>query len=237
MIQRQPVSLGRLFVRHFLWVPLIPLMVGLVFSLVGWVIVGSENRLARDGVDTVALVIDRNIRTERNSDGNNVTRYYIRYRFSPSSGETVEGRVAVSRDSYRNYEAGQSVTVRYLPDDPGTNRLAGEGSDRLVGQIIGAVGLLSLIGGAGLGWWLLRGKLSAIRAARHGEVREAEVVDHQVTNTAVNGRMQYRFRWIDAVRAEGQSTMMDYARLPAVGTVVKVYVDPRTGRGWSEYDF
>lgn len=236
-IRRQTISYPRLFMRHYLWVPPILLLAGLVFSLIGWLMIATDNRLTREGVDTVAVVTDRTIRSERDSDGDRVTRYYISYRFTPESGGTVQSRISVSRGRYDGYAVGQQVTVRYLPDSPGTNRLEGEGGDRLVGTIFGLVGLACLIGGGGLGWWLVHGKLSAIRAARYGEVREAEVVDHQITNTTVNGRAQYRFRWIDAARAEGQSTMMDHNRLPAVGTVLKVYVDPRTGRGWSELDY
>lgn len=237
MMQRQPVSYGRLFMRHFLWVPLIPMSAGLVFSVIAWVTIATENRLARDGVETVALITDRAIRNERDSDGNSVTRHYLSYRFTPTAGETVTARASVSRDSYRAVEVGQSVTVRYLPDDPGTNRLAVEGSDRVFGMVFGIIGLLLLMASGGALWWLLRGKLSAIRAARHGEVREAEVVGHDPTNTSVNGRLQYRFRWVDAVREQGQSTMMDYNSLPPLGQVVKVYIDPRTGRGWAEQDF
>ena len=237
MIERQKISLGRLFVRHWLWVPLIPLAAGLIFSVIGWVIIGQANRMDREGVETVAVVTARNIRTETQRDGDRVTRYYVSYRFSPTSDQTVEARQSVSRTTYNAVEVGQSVTVRYLPSDPGVNQLASEGSGRGGGMIFGILGLLLLLVGGGVAWVLVRGKLSAIRAARSGEVREAEVLEHIVTNTSVNGRVQYRYRWVDAARQEGQSTMMDYARLPAPGTVVRVYIDPRTGRGWSEHDY
>jgi hypothetical protein len=237
MIERQKVSYGRLFVRHWLWVPLIPLLAGVIFSLIGWVVIAEANRLERDGVDTVATVTARDIRTETDRDGNRTTRYYVSYRFTPTSDQTVNARDSVARTTYDAAQVGQGVAVRYLPDDPGVSRLSSEGTGRGGGMIFGLVGLVLLMAGGGLGWWLLRGKLSAIRAARRGEVREAEVLDHQPTNTSVNGRTQYRFRWIDASRQEGLSTMMDYNRLPAPGTVLKVYVDPRTGRGWSELDY
>lgn len=237
MIERQKISLGRLFVKHWLWVPLILMLAGAVFSVIGWVIIGQANRMEREGVEAVAVVTDRDIRTETRRDGDRVTRYYVTYRFNPTPDQTVTSRQSVSRTTYNALEVGQSVTVRYLPSDPGANQLASEGSGRGGGMIFGLLGLLMLLTGGGIAWVLLRGKLSAIRAARWGEVREAQVLDHQITNTMVNGRAQYRYRWIDAARHEGQSTMMDYSRLPAPGTVVRVYIDPRTGRGWSEHDY
>jgi hypothetical protein len=235
-MERPRVSLGRLFMRHFLWVPLIPLTVGLVLSLVAWSIIAADNRLARDGIETVATFTARDIRTERDRDGNGVTRHYLGYTFVTESGDRVSARALVARATYESATVGAQVPVRYLPDHPGTSRLASEGSDRTGGLIFGLMGLALLAGGAGIGWFLLDGKLSAIRAIRFGEMREAQVLDHVATNTSVNGRLQYRFRWIDARHEPGESTMMDPARLPAAGTVVRVFVDPRTGRGWSEHD-
>lgn len=237
MVQRPKISLTRLFIRHWLWVPMILLGAGLVFSLIAWVTIAQINRLDDHGVDTVATVTARNVRTSTDSDGNRTRRYYVSYSFRPTSDQEVSARDQVSRSTYDAVAVGQEVAVLYLPDDPGVSRLGMEGSGRWSALLFGVVGLLLLIGGGGAMWFLLRGKMSAIRAARWGEVREAEVVDHQPTGTMVNGRTQYRYRWIDAAREEGQSTMMDYARLPAPGTVVKVYVDPRTGRGWSQHDY
>lgn len=237
MVRRPKISLFRLFKRHWLWVPMIALGVGLVFSLIAWITIAQINRLDDHGVDTVATVTDRDIRTTTDRDGNRTTRYYVTYRFRPTSDQSVTSRDSVSRDTYDAVAVGQEVAVRYLPDDPGVSRLSSEGSGRWAAVMFGLFGLFSLIGGGAGFWYLLRGKLSAIRAARWGEVPEAEVVDHVATSTSVNGRTQYRYRWIDAAREEGQSTMMDYNRLPAPGTVVRVHIDPRTGRGWSQHDY
>jgi len=235
MIERQPVSLIRLARRHMLWIPAIPLVIGLVFAVLGGVLLRSERTMARQGVDTVAVVTSRDIRTRTDRDGNRTTTYLLGYRFQPTSDQTVQGQSSVSSGYYNRVRVGDEVAVRFLPDAPATSQL--EPGGVVLPLVFVNIGLVTLLIGLGLGWVMVRNKLSVLRAARYGELREAEVVAHQPTNTQINGRTQYRFEWIDAARQPGQSTMMDYNDLPATGTVVRVYIDPRTGRGWSEMDF
>lgn len=235
MIERQAISWKRLFVRHLLWVPLIPLIIGLVFALMGAVFLGQARELARDGVEGVAVVTNREIHTRTDSDGNRTTRYLVSYRFQPTSDQTVRGESSVGRAYYTGVIVGQEVPVRFLPRDPGVSELE-PGGVILPVIFIGVGGVLVAIG-LGLGWFMLGNKLSALRAARHGEVREAKVTGHVPTNTQINGQTQYRFEWVDAANQHGESTMMDFGALPAPGAVLRVYIDPRSGRGWSEQDF
>jgi hypothetical protein len=235
MIQRQPISWGRLFMRHLLWIPLVPLMFSLIFAGVGAAVLKSERALARNGADGVAQVISRDIMTRTDSDGSRVTTYLVGYRFNPTSDQTVQAESAVSRAYYTAVTIGAEVPVRFLPDDPATSAL--EPGGEILPMIFLAIGGVAMAVALGLGWYLAGGKLSLLRAARHGEVREAQVIGHQPTTTEVNGRPQYRFDWIDAARQSGVSAMMDLDALPRPGAVVRVYIDPRTGRGWSEFDF
>jgi hypothetical protein len=235
MIERRQVSWKRLFLRHWLWVPLFPLIFGLVFGTVGAVLLNQAAVLERDGVDAVAVITHRSIRTERDRDGNSQTRYRLHYSFSPTSDQTVEGVQDVGNRFYNSVQVGQEVSVRFLPRDPGVNALEPPG--RVMPAIFLAIGLIAEAVALLLVWVLGRNKLSLIRAARQGEVREARVTGHEPTNTIVNGRTQYRFLWLDAVGAAGRSAMTDYRDLPAVDSVVTIYVDPRSGRGWWEGDF
>lgn len=235
MIERQPVSWRRLFTRHLLWVPLIPLAFALVFGVVGAFSLQAERALARDGVDAVAVVTSRDIRTRTDRDGNRTTTYLVGYRFRPTSDQVVQGQSSVSRAYYNGVTVGAEVPVRFLPDNPGTSAL--EPGGIVLPLIFLAIAGVTMALAMGIGGYMLRNKLSILRAARHGEVREAEVVAHQVTNTQINGRTQYRFDWIDAAFQPGQSAMMDFSALPPTGSVLRIYIDPRTGRGWSELDF
>jgi hypothetical protein len=89
------------------------------------------------------------------------------------------------------------------------------------------------LGWAGLGLWRAG---SAVRATRRGEVREARVTSH-----ARAGRRRgapRRLAWSDARGVRGQSRpRADGALDPwPVGSVIVVYADPLTGRGWWEED-
>jgi hypothetical protein len=89
------------------------------------------------------------------------------------------------------------------------------------------------LGWAGFGAWRAA---SAVRAARGGEVREARVTAH-----ARAGRRRgapRRLAWRDARGQRGQSRPRSESALEPwpVGSVVVVYADPLTGRGWWEED-
>lgn len=235
MIERRKVSWKRLFFRHWLWLPLFSLVFALVFTTAGAVFLNEARRMARDGLDTVAVITHRNIRTSRDSDGNTRTHYRLHYIFNPTSDQHVEAAQDVSSRFYNSVQVGQEVPVRYLPYDPGRNALEPPG--RVLPVVFLAIGLAASAITLSLVFVLGRNKLSLIRAARLGEVRQARVTGHEITNTQVNGRTQYRFGWLDAAGAEGRSAMTDYRELPEIDSVVAVYIDPRSGRGWWEGDF
>lgn len=235
MLQRKRVSFWRVFVRHHLWVPLIPLMVALVTGFIGLGLWNSAHQMAREGVEAVAQVTDRRIRTTTDSDGNRTTRYIVSYAFRPSSDQRVEAEDAVSRDFYDGLEVGGPVSVRFLPSDPARSQLQPAGVAGPVALLIVAVVAAGIM--VVLAWFFWGNKLSILRAARSGEVREARVTGSEATNVQVNGRTQYRVTWTDAAGQPGRSAMMDYQALPRAGEVLRIYVDPRTGRGWWENDF
>ncbi len=122
-------------------------------------------------------------------------------------------------------------------NDP--NALARAAWQPLVARPAGAVPLAGLwviaggLGWAGFGVWRAG---SAVRAARQGEVREARVTAH-----ARAGRRRgapRRLSWCDARGRRGQSRPRPEGGLEPwpVGSVVVVYADPLTGRGWWEED-
>lgn len=235
MLQRKQVSFWRVFVRHHLWVPLIPLLVAVVTGVIGLGLWNSASQMARDGVEAVAQVTDRRIRTTTDSDGNRTTRYSVSYTFRPSSDQRVEAEDTVSRAYYDRVEVGGQVSVRFLPSDPARSQLEPAG-------VVAPVALLTVaVVAAGimvvLAWFFWGNKLSILRAARSGEVREARVTGSETTNVQVNGRTQYRATWMDAAGQTGRSAMMDYQALPKTGEVLRIYIDPRSGRGWWENDF
>ena len=97
----------------------------------------------------------------------------------------------------------------------------------VVGAIAGAVGI-------GLAGWMGLRKLSILRALRHGEVREARVTAVTEAKARINNKPQYVLEWVDAAGAAGRSMMTRDTKLAPYppGSVIVVYVDPVTGRGW-----
>lgn len=215
--------------------PLMALVFALVFGVLGLVFLSQAREMARDGVEGVATVTGREIRTRSDRDGSDRTEYLVGFQFRPTSDQLVTQRAPVSRRLYDRISEGQEIGIRYLPRDPARAEIEPRGMVLPVVFLLVAAGALAA--GLALAGVTVRRKASLLRAARRGEVREARVTGHEATSVKVNGRVQYRFHWVDAAGAAGVSAMNPLRDLPAVGAVVAVYVDPRTGRGWWDGDF
>jgi len=73
-----------------------------------------SKRLAAEGKDTTAQVLDRAVKYR--SKGAN--RYYLTVQFQTEAGQSTQGRVQVNRGEYLKDTRGCTVTLRYLPSDP-----------------------------------------------------------------------------------------------------------------------
>lgn len=236
MITRKPVSLWHLIKRMRLYFLAIPLLVTLVFGALALQHGARIQGLWREGVVVDALVLEREIIRQRDSDGKETLRYFLRYSYVPAWQVTArEQRQAVSRRLYDATHEGQIIPATHALSQP--ERVSVDlDHDRFGMIMLTLISTVALCVTVGLGWWLLGRKFSAIRALRYGEVRQARVTALQRTNTTINNRPQYRLTWRDAAGQDGQSMMGDYdslSKLP-IGSVIIVYIDPRTGTGWWE---
>lgn len=234
-MQRRRITWKRLFTRHFIWVPVLPLLVALVMGGFALHMLRTAELLEIHGLEATATVIDRDIRRTRDSEGRTNTEYRVTIRFQPGTGPEVIARHTVSRTRYDTLPPGSEIGVRYVGHEPSIHEIE-QGSTAWTGWILTVASSLISVVGLGLATWIGRRKASLFRAARHGEVREARVTGRVVTNTQINGRSQYRLTWVDAAGAEGRSGLFEFDTLPPEGTVIVVYVDGRTGRGWWEED-
>lgn len=235
-MERKPVSLWRIARRLGLFWVALPLVFALVFGGVAVAMGAQMALLARNGVTGEAQVLERQIERRRSSDGNESTTYFLRYRFTPlgHAGAIVK-RQSVSRSLYQSVSEGESIPVVYAWNQP-ERASVDLRHDRFGLILFGSFGGIGALVALGLGGWMLRRKLSVIRALRRGEVREARVTGLRRVNVRKNKRQQYVLDWIDAVGDTGSSMMGDPDAFDAypVGSVIVVYVDPHTGRGWWE---
>jgi hypothetical protein len=234
-MERRKVTVLGLFWRHFLWLPLIPAAISLVFLSMAAARFANADLLARHGITVTGQVIDREIFQRRNPDGPDTRNYHVIYSFRTLAGQEGRGRAAVSLARYNSLPIGSPLQVTYAEVDPSVSTL-NPGARQYSGWGLGGFGLLAALGAVVLGWFLLGLKRSALRAAREGEVREAQVSALMPGSLRVRGEQYYQMEWRDAAGATGQSRNHSLSKLPERGSLIVVYVDPITGKGWWEND-
>ncbi len=160
-----------------------------------------EERFAAAAVTTEGKLLTRDIRTAHrsNSSGSSTsTEYWVSYRFHTPDGITREGDGKVDVHLWEQLQEQGPVAIQYLPDDPGTNRVAGE-PDRIGPAIMaGLGGFFSLAGGA-IFLFSLGKRLSRGRLLRDGMSAEATVTAVEETSFSINRVPQWvvRYRYND----------------------------------------
>ncbi|MCB1395136.1 MAG: DUF3592 domain-containing protein [Rhodobacter sp.] len=234
-MERRQTSWIRLAWRHYLWVPLLPVVTAVVLLLVGQSLSHNAALLDLHGADTIATVTDREIVERRDSDGHRSTDYRLRIAFTASNGVRVTDWDSVSRETYDSVQAGDTMPVRYVAHDPAIFEVE-PGRTAFSARMFSGFGIVILGIAVAIGAFLGRHIPSKRRAAARGAVREARVTEHLRSNVRVNGRARWRLSWTDAVGETGRSDLHRQDDLPSVGSVIVVYLDPRGGRGWWEND-
>lgn len=235
-MERKQIGLWRLARRLGLFWALFPLAFALVFGGVAISMGAQAALLAREGVIGEAEVLARQIERRRDSDGRETVSYYLTYTYLPEGrAEPIEKRQGVSRTLYDQVREGQIIPVTYAWTRPERATLD-PAHDRFGVILFGSIGGIGMLVSLGLGGWMLSRKMSVLRALRHGEVREARVTGLRRSNVAKNKVPQYMLDWVDAAGQTGTSMMDSQTRLQAhpIGSVIVVYIDPKTGRGWWE---
>lgn len=234
-MQRKPVKLWFLIRRFRLYWLLVPLLFTVVFGGIGVRDMLIEMALTRDGVTVTGEVTAKQIRRSRSSQQKTETiTYWVAYQFRPEGlSEMLTRDRPVSESLYHALEVGGPVAVLYVWSNPDRSTIdrAHDKTGAIVFVMMGGVAAVLTFG---LGWWLLGRKLSVIRALLRGEVRQARVTGLRSLNMAINRQDQFRLQWVDAAGDAGESMMAPLSKFAAYppGSVIVVYVDPRSGRGW-----
>ena len=235
-VVRRRVRPMRVLLRHWGWVPLIPLVVALAFFMGAGSLGTKAQLLESHGVIGEATVLGTQTVVRRDADNNRSTTYYVTYSFETRTG-SHERRDSVARRFYERSVAGQVIPVRYVEHDPTIAEIEIGATSRSAGWMRFAAGLVLMVG-LGLAWVFWRRIGGIIRAALRGELREAHVTAHLDTNVRVNRQPRYKLQWRDARGETGDGGLLSAEALQAwpVGSVIRVYADPKTGRTWWEED-
>jgi hypothetical protein len=181
----------------------------------------------------VGTVLSKRVERESSRDGDRIT-YFLRYAYQPEGGlEPLSRETTVTDTLYRSVEVGSPIPVFYAWSAPDQSSLDPRG-DRIGAWLFLTFGTVAFLVSSGLLVWMVGRKMSIIRALRHGEVREARVTGIRATNISKGKATQYVLDWVDAAGVAGSSMMASYQTFAtySVGSVIVVYVDPKTGRGW-----
>ncbi len=234
-MERKPVKLWHLTRRlGLLWVGF-PLIFAVVFSGAGIALTSKAALLDREGVLIEGIVLDKRIERRSTNDGYE-TDHILIYQYQPPERlEPIEKRATVHASRYNATRIGDAIDVTYAWSAPDTASLDPDG-DRLGGMIFSTIGAIAALITLGFGWWMIGRKMSIIRALRSGEVREARVTALRETNVRKNKIPQFVLDWVDATGQSGTSMMSRVEKLIdyPVGSVIVVYVDPKTDRAWWE---
>jgi hypothetical protein len=132
-------------------------VIGLILLTAGWLPVWNdyrhEKQFATEGALSPGMVLTKS----REKAGSvtmlgatqQLTDYWVRYRFTTHGGEKIEGNAKVTRDEWGLLEERGFIKVRYLTSDPETNQVPGQVSNRsgtqtpvfmLIGAIFTAIG-------------------------------------------------------------------------------------------------
>jgi len=235
-MERVPVSLFRLAMRGHVWLLVFPVILSVVFGVGGLMALQSAQQLSAHGIDGTAVVTGKDVRESRDSEGRRSYTYYLSYDWALQGGGAHSGRSDVSRSRYNATAIGDRIPIVYVQHDPDIHEVE-PGSNATIALLFLGVEAVTLLVLGGLGMFLYRRIAAQLRAGRNGEVREARVLSFEETNTTVNRHRMWRMHWRDATGALGQSGMMRRDRFDDFpeGSVIVVYVDPVTGRGfWEE---
>lgn len=202
------------------------LVVGIPILIGGIVMWQQEQRFANEAITAEGKVLTRDIHTAHhsNSSGSSTsTEYWVSYRFQAPDGNRYEGSSKVDVHVWEGLQEQGSVTVAYLPSDPGTNRVAGK-PDR-IGPLImtGVGGFFSLAGGA-IVFFSLAKRLSSSRLLRQGISADGTVTAVEVTNFSINRVPQ----WIVRYRYNDYRGRTHESKSP--------YLSPREANDWKEGD-
>jgi Protein of unknown function (DUF3592) len=206
------------------------LLCGLPFFVIGAYLFYDDWRFSQEARSTQGLVLTKDIRVSSGSGSNRsrTKHYEVTYRFVVGQ-ETLEGKDELSHGQWQRLREREPVEVRYRPQRPASNHLAGR-SAWLLKTIFTLLGsIFTAIGGTVLVRGLRRARLEA-RLRQHGVGTQGTVVAVRPRNVAINNvpqwRLAFEYRDYQGQRHEGTADMpVDEAEAWKAGDSGRVLYD------------
>jgi Protein of unknown function (DUF3592) len=175
----------------------------------------EERRLIQEqGVDTEGRII--RLDRHRGEDG-----YWVDYGFT-ANGRTYERNRKVSARTWKSLKVGASLTVRYLPSNPGIHNPAGWNNEG-VGFWVSPLAGFSLVMG---GWLCMLPIRSQGRLLGGGRVTPGVVTRHSKGKHGYT--ISYEFSLMNGARRTGETGARKDP--PALGSTLPVLYDPEEPR-------
>lgn len=219
-----PPDVLRLFLRMGGWGVIILGVLVLIVSLLSASRLSLAREFERDGRLTRAEVVQKFVRIQTSADGGQTYGYFVRFGFDTPDGQRIQVQRALQFEDFELIDEGQSLDLRYLPDDPETILLASDAYKE------GGTALrrIALVGGLVWLWslWRVGGwAVDAVRAREYGVSEEVEVVKVQRTAVRMNRQRLFRLVWRDAAGHQDHS-MLNWRKVVArfrPGDRIEVY--------------
>ena len=215
----------------FFWFGLIFAVVGTPFLVVAVYQLKIEREIMRDGVFANATLVEKGHSSNRNSSSN----YWLKYVFNDPHGVEHIRQAQVKWEQWRTFKDGDTLAIRYLPENPERNRLGREIDDAwwVLPLVFGGLGLIF----GGLGWTFvivaIRKIMRQLSLLRTGSAVEADITSFEFDPTVrINGRNPpfFRYRYIvDGKKHTGRSPDLPFRMMGRWnhGDKVRVFYDPR----------
>jgi hypothetical protein len=181
------------------------LTAGVALAWTGGNEIAMEQRYREQARSIRAAVVDKGLQPATASAS---TRYEVTYLVAIPDTVPFHRTEAIDVTAWERLERGSEVELQYLPDQPGSIRLARDDGIAAVAVLFGVGALLASIG-AVLTTLGVRDVRRKVHLLHHGTPADATVVGHEETNVRINRRTQWRvtytYRDLTGREQHGQS--------------------------------
>jgi len=183
--------------QKFRWFIIVFLGIGVLLLLVAALLWNDTRSFLARARETSGEVIE--LREVRDNDGGSSTWKPV-VRFTAGNGRNITFASSFSSNP-APYDVGERVSVLYLPGEPDEARIRGFGSLWLGATIVGGIGAVFTLIGAGIVFANKSGERKKHYLMAYGNAIETEVQGvERNTSLEINGRNPWRItsQWLDA---------------------------------------